>query len=116
MDEAADVDLFGTLQQHVCAVDIRVCEVVRVAKAQVDVRLGGKVEYGVDIVSLQAVDHLGRVGDVALVKGKVALVIEHPCVVERGAVVQLVKRHDVVGIGICQGQMPYKPACTRPWG
>lgn len=112
VDEAADVYLFGTLQQHVGAVDIGMGKVVRVAKAQVDVRLGGKVEDCIDAVALQAVDHLGRVGDVALVKGKVALVVEHTRVVERGAVVQLVKRHDVVRVWIGQGQVAHQPACA----
>lgn len=112
VDEAADVYLFGTLQQNVGAVDVGMGKVVRVAEAQVDVRLGGKVKNGVDAVALQAVDHLGRVGDVALVKGKVALIVENTRVVERGAVVQLVKRHNVVGIGVGQGQVPHQPACA----
>ena len=87
VDEAAYTDLLGTLEEDVCTIDVCVREAVGVAEAQVDVRLGGKVQDGVDGVPLHAVDHLGRVGDVALVEGEVAPTVEHAGVVERGAVV-----------------------------
>ena len=57
VDEPLDADLLGALQQHVGAIHVGVGEAVGVAKAQVDMRLGGKVEDGVDVVSLQAGDH-----------------------------------------------------------
>jgi hypothetical protein len=109
VNEALDANLLGTLEQHVGAVDVGVSKAVRVAKAQVDVRLGGKVEDGVDVVALEAVDHLDGVGDVALVEAKVALLVEGACVVERGAVVELVERDDIVGVGIREGEVSHKP-------
>ena len=42
--------LSGPLQQHMCPIHICICELVRVAKAEVDVRLRRKVEDGVDLV------------------------------------------------------------------
>ena len=75
-------------------------------------RLRGEVEDGVDFVALQAVDNLGRVRNVALVEGEIALLIESPRVVERGAVIELVERHDVVGIGIGNGEVPNEPTST----
>lgn len=63
-------------------VHIRVGEPVRVAKAQINMRLGRKVENGVNVVPLEAAQDLGRVGDVALVEGKVSSVVEDSGVVE----------------------------------
>lgn len=113
MDEALDTNLLGTLEQDVGAVDVGVGEAVGVAKAQVDVRLGGKVEDGVDVVALQAVDNLRGVGDVTLVEGEVALVIQGAGVVERGAVVKLVKGDNVVRVGVGEGEVADEPAGTK---
>lgn len=113
VDEALDADLLGGLEQHVGAVDVGVGEAVRVTEAQVDVRLRGEVEDGVDVVALEAVHHLGGVGDVALVEGEVALVIEGARVVERRAVVELVEGDNVVGLGVCEGQVAHQPAGTE---
>ena len=110
VDEALDADLLGALEQHVGAVDVGVREAVRVAKAQVDVRLRGKVEDGIDVVALEAVHHLGRVRYVALVEGEVAPLVEDARVVERRAVVELVKGHDVVRVRVRQGQVSHEPA------
>lgn len=113
MDEALDTNLLGTLEQDVGAVDVGVGEAVGVAKAQVDVRLGGKVEDGVDVVALQAVDNLRGVGDVTLVEGEVALVIQGAGVVERGAVVKLVKGDNVVRVGVGEGEVADEPEGTK---
>lgn len=113
VDEALDADLLGGLEQHVGAVDVGVGEPVRVTEAQVDVRLRGEVEDGVDVVALEAVHHLGGVGDVALVEGEVPLVIEGAGVVERCAVVELVEGDNVVCVGVCEGQVSYQPACAE---
>ncbi len=91
VDESLDAHLLGALEQHVCAEDIGMGEAVRVSEAQVDVRLGREVEDGVDLVALEAVDDLGGVGDVTLVEGEVALVVQHSRVVQRGTVVELVE-------------------------
>ena len=82
-------------------IDIGVGEAVRVAEAEVDMRLGGKVEYRVDIVALEAVDHLTRVRDIAVVETKVGLVVEGPRVIEGRAVVELIERDDIVGARVC---------------
>ena len=109
VDQALNADLLGALKEDVGAVDVGVGEAVRVAKAQIDVGLGGKVEDGVDIVALEAVDDLDGVGDVALVEAKVALLVEGARVVEGGAVVELVEGHDVIGVGIGEGEVSHQP-------
>ena len=91
MDKLLDTNLLRALQQHVGAVDVGMRKAVGVAKAQVNVRLGGKVEDGIDIVAFQAVINLGGGGDVSLVEGEVPLVIEDASVVEGRAVVQLIE-------------------------
>jgi len=95
-----------------CAIYICMCECVRVTKAQINVRLCGKVENCVNIVSLQAVHDLGRVCDIAMVECEISFVIEDSRVVQGSAVVELVEGNDVVGIGIGQCEMSYKPAST----
>jgi len=72
------------------------------------------VEDGVDVVLLQAVHHLVRVGDVAMVEGEVLLVFEGPGVIEGGAVVELVEGDDIVCIGVSQCEMSYQPARAAP--
>ena len=82
------------------SIDISVRKRVRVAKAQIDVGLRCKVEYSIDTVLLQAVHHLVRVRDVAMVEGEVPLAVEDPCVVQGRTVVQLVEGDDIVCIGV----------------
>lgn len=62
-----------------------------------------EVKDGVNFVALKTVHDLRRVGDVAMVEAKVSLVIEGSGVVQRGAIVELVERHNVVGVRICHG-------------
>ena len=70
------------------------------------------MEDCVDFVLLQAVHNLGGVRDVALVEGKVLLVVENAGVIEGGAVVKLVERYDIVRVGVGQGKMSYQPTST----
>lgn len=113
VDEALDADLLGRLEQDVSAVDVGVGETVGVSEAQVDVGLGSEVEDGVNVVALEAVHHLGGVGDVSLVEGEVPLVIEGTGVVERSTVVELVEGDNVVCLWVCDGQVAHQPACTE---
>lgn len=107
--EAIHTMLSCSLKQDVCAVDICTRELVRVAKAQVHVRLRREVEDGVDLVLAQHPLDVARTCDVALLKGKVGSAVEHPRVVQRRAIVELVKRHDVV-VRIPKDQMADEPA------
>lgn len=81
MDKSVDTDLLCALEHDVGAIHIGVCEAIRVPKTQIYVRLGCEVEDGVYVEALHAVKHFGRVGDVAMVEGKVSLVIKHARVV-----------------------------------
>lgn len=112
VDEAVDADALGALEEDVGAVDVGVGEAVRVTEAQVDVGLGGEVENGVNVVALQAVEHLVGIGDVALDKGKVLAFVEGTGVVERRAVIELVEGDNVVCVGIGHGEVTDEPAST----
>lgn len=101
--------LARSLEQDVCAVYVRVGELVRVAEAQVDVGLRCEVEDGVDLVLTQHALDIAWGGDVAMLEGEVRSVVEHARVVQRCAVVELVQRDDVV-VGVGEYEVPYKPA------
>jgi hypothetical protein len=49
------------------------CEAVGVPEAQVYMRLSGEVYHRVDVVTLHAVEDVGRVRHVSAVKGEVRL-------------------------------------------
>jgi hypothetical protein len=96
----------------VCAKNIVISEGVGIPKAQVNMGLGSKMEDGINLVTLEAVHDFRRIGDIAMIKAEVPFVIECPRVVQRGAIVELVKRDNVVGIRICHSQVSYQPAGT----
>lgn len=114
MDESLDTDLLRALEEDVGAVYVGVREPVRVSEAEVHMRLCGEVEYRVDVMPLQAVDDLGRVGDVSVVEAKVPLVVQGAGVVERGAVVQLVEGDDVVSVRVGKCEVPDEPTRAVP--
>ena len=90
--------LLNALQQDMGADHIVHGEFVRVAKAQVHVRVRSKVEDSVDVVLLQAFDHVGGDGHVAVEEVEVArlLRLQQARIVERAAIVEFVKADDVV--------------------
>ena len=112
VDELLDSDLLGRLEENVGSVDVGVGESVRVSEGQVNVGLGSEVEDGVNVVTLQAVHHLSWVGNISMVEGKVALVVQSTGVVEGSTVVELVERDDVVGVWVGEGQVTDQPTGT----
>jgi hypothetical protein len=112
MNELLDSNLFGTLKQDVCTKYIIVSESVGISEAQVDMGLSSKVENGVNFVAFKAVHDFRRICDIAMIEAEVPLVIECSCVVQRGAVVELVEGDDIVCIRVCHSQVSYQPAST----
>lgn len=102
--------LSSSLQEHMCPIYIRVGEFVRIAEAEVDMRLRCEVEDGVDSVLAQHALHVDRRCDVSILEGEVGLVFKNARVVQGRAVVELVVRHDIVMIGVCEDKMAHKPA------
>ncbi len=88
-----------------CSVDIVICKGIRVSETQIHVGLRGKVEDGIDVVSLQTVHDFGGVRDVAMVEAEISFVVENAGIVQRRTVVQLVEGDDIVGIWVCQNEM-----------
>lgn len=87
-------------------------EDVGVAETQIHMRMRSQVKDGVNVVFLQAPDHVGGCGDIAVEEAEVRLLFQHARIVQRAAVVELVERHDVVGVGIFDGQVAHKPRST----
>lgn len=95
-----------------CPVYVCVCELVGVTKAKVDMRLRGEVEDCVDFVLTENLLHVRRQRYITLLKRKVCATIQNAGVVERCAVVELVKRDDIVVVRIGEGQVTDKLAST----
>lgn len=112
MDESFNAGLLGALQKNVRAIDVCVGEAIRVAKAQIHMRLSCKVHHRVNVIALHAVEDFGGICQVAMVKSKVALVIEGSGIVQSRAVIELIKRYNVVGVRVCQGEMANNPRST----
>jgi hypothetical protein len=72
-------------------------------------RLGGKMEYRIDLKPSKALYHIGSPCYVAMVEMEIRSALQHPRVVSRTAVVQLVKGDDVVMIRVLSHKMSNKP-------
>ena len=96
------------------AIDIGVCEAVRIAETQVDVGLSGEVNNRIDLVPRNAVDHILLVDDISMDKCEILDVwLEKSTNVVQGCtVIQLVKAYDMIGVRVGQGKMRYDPACS----
>ena len=103
--------LSSPFQKHVRPIYICVCELIRVAEAQIYVGLRGEVEDGINSMFSKHMLHIYRRGDVALLECKVWSTVEYSRVVEGCAVVEFIQGHDVI-VGVRQDQMPDKPACS----
>ena len=68
-------------QQHMCPIYIRVRELVRVAEAEIDMRLSSEVKYSIDIVLAEHALHIGRRRNVSLFEAVVRAVVENTRVV-----------------------------------
>jgi len=79
--EPRDAMLSCRFQQHMRTVNVRIRELVRVAETEVDVRLCGEVEDGVDLVFAKHPLHLGRRSDVSLLESEVCTAFEDAGVV-----------------------------------
>lgn len=94
-----------------CSIDVGVCELVRIAEAQVDVGLRGKVEDGVDpVLAEHSFDVRGRC-DVALLEGEVGTAVQDARIIQSRAVVELVERDDMI-VRVRQDQVAHKPASS----
>ena len=95
-----------------CATDIGVCKGEGVAKAQVNVRLGCKVQNGVNIVLSQAAKDRLFVCYVSKNELKVGTSIETFGVIERGAVIDFVEDDNLIVFRICESQMADDPGSS----
>jgi hypothetical protein len=111
--EALDLPiLLDALEQHVRAKHIVLREEVGVAETQVHVCMRREVEDGINIVLLQAFDHVARYGDIAVKEAEVRLRLQHARIVQRAAVVELVEGNNVVCVGIFDGKVAHQPRPT----
>lgn len=113
MIEALDLAiLLDALEQDVRAEHIILCENIGVAETQVHVCMRSKVKDRVNIVLLQAFDHVAWNCDIAVEEVEIWLRLQHARIVQRATVVELVERNNVVGVGILDGKVAYKPRPT----
>jgi hypothetical protein len=111
--EALDLAiLLDALEQHMRAEHVILRENVRVAETQVYVRMRGEVEDRINIVLLQAFDHITGYGDIAVKEAEIWLRLQHARIVQRAAIVELVEGNNVVGVGIFDGKVARKPRPT----
>lgn len=91
-------------------IDVGVRELIRVSKAQIHMRLCGEMKDGVDIVPLQTPRNVLRGSNVALLEEEICPAIKAPRIVQRRAIVEFVKGHNLVVIRVSQREVPYQPA------
>jgi hypothetical protein len=96
-----------------CAVYVCIREFVRVAEAEVDMRLRGKMKDIIDTVLSQHTLDVYRRCDVPVFECEVRSLIENSCVVERGAIVQFVEGDHII-VWVCEDQMAHEPASSTP--
>ena len=69
------------------------------------------MEDGIDFVLAEHSLDIARGRNIAMFEGKVGSTVEYPGIVQRGTVVKLIERDDVV-MGVGKHKMAYKPACS----
>jgi hypothetical protein len=97
----------------VCAIYVRICELVRIAEAEIDVGLSGEVEDGVNLVLAQHTLYVRGRCNVPMLKGKVLAVVEDASVIQGRAIVELVEGYDIVAVGVRESKVSDEPACTE---
>jgi hypothetical protein len=60
-------------------------------------------------MALHAIQDFRRMCQVTIVKGEVGAVIQGTRIVKRRAIIQLVKRYYIVGLGVSQCEMAHDP-------
>lgn len=92
-----------------CPVNVRVGKLIRIAEAEVDVRLRCEMEDGVDLVLTQHALHVGRRRNVPILESEVWLVLEDARIVQSRAVIELVVGDDIVLIWVREDEMADEP-------
>lgn len=101
--------LLDALEQHMRAEHIVLREDVGVAETQIHVCMRREVENRVNVVLLQAFYHVARYGNIAVKEAEIRLRLQHASIIQRAAIVELVKGNNVVSVGIFDGKVAYKP-------
>jgi hypothetical protein len=110
MYEPGHAMLAGPLQKHMCPIYIRVGKLVRVAEAEIDMGLRREMEDGVDVMLPQYPLYVRWRCDVTVLEREVWFVVECSGVVQRRAVVKLIKGDDIVLVGVREDEMADEPA------
>jgi hypothetical protein len=105
----SDAMLPCALQKNMRPVYIRVGELIGVAEAEINMRLRGEMENGIDLVLPQHALDVCRRGNVSVLECKVWPAVEDARVVQCCAIVELIQRDDIVVVGVRQDQMADKP-------
>lgn len=74
-----------------CSEHIGMCEFVRIAERQIDMRLSRKMHDSIDVVLLQTVHYIFMFGYIAFVEGEIGFLIQLCRIVESGAIIQFIE-------------------------
>mmetsp|Transcript_5044 Transcript_5044/g.11863 ORF Transcript_5044/g.11863 Transcript_5044/m.11863 type:complete len:377 (-) Transcript_5044:10-1140(-) len=111
--EALDSMNLRRLQKNVRAVDVVLRELERVAEGVVDMRLGGEVHDGVDLLRLEDVVHQVGRADIALDELVVRAVVQAVQVLQAGHVIELVEVHNS-DVRVFLRKKNHRVACDEP--
>ena len=108
MIEALDgAHLYCAIEQDMRSEYVVLREVEGVSEAQVNVRLRSEMEDGVDVEFAKALEDVGRLCHIAVEEVEVRPSFEHPRVVPRAAIVQLIERDNIVRMRVLFNEMAY---------
>lgn len=105
-------NMMRALQQLVRANEVVPTKLQRVAKAEIDVCLSSEMDNNVDLELPQTAQHILSLRHVAVEEGEVRAAFQHPRVVPRAAVVELVEGDDIVCIRVFGREVPNDPRGT----
>ena len=102
----------SNIQQHMCSKDVILREFERISKAQIYMRLRRKVENRIYVELSEASQDIGRAGYITVEEGEIDAALQDAGVVSRAAVIQLIKRNDIICAWILGDKVTDEPAST----
>ena len=109
MDEFFDAHLDSSFEHDMRASNVGVRKGEGVPKTEVDVGLRSEVEDGVHVILSEAAEDRLVICHISIDKSEVGAGVEAFGVVQRSAVVNFVKRDDLVLVRICQSEVADDP-------
>lgn len=87
-------------------------EIEGIAEAQVDVSLSSEMKYRIDVELAKTLENVGGLGDIAVEETKIWPPFQHPRVVPRTAIIQLVEGYNIVRFWVLRNEVAHQPGGT----